>query len=67
MTEKKIDIQGMSCGHCVMAVRSELAKIPGVEVKKITVGSATVIFDERAVPIDRIYAAIREAGYAPAG
>jgi copper chaperone len=67
MTEKNIDIQGMSCGHCVMAVRRELAKIPGVEVKTIAVGSATVIFDEHAVPLDRIYRAIREAGYVPAG
>jgi len=29
--ETNLSIQGMSCGHCVGAVRDALAKVPGVD------------------------------------
>jgi len=63
MVEKEIRIQGMSCHHCVMAVRKELMKIPGLVVKEVSVGSALVEFDETKVAESRIAAAVQEAGY----
>ena len=67
MVEKEIRIQGMSCHHCVMAVKKELAKIPGLVVKEVSIGSALVQFDETKVTESRIAAAVEEAGYQVTG
>ena len=56
-------IDGMSCGHCVMAVRRALQGIDGVEVQEVKVGTATVAFDPGAVSTDRLTQAIAEEGY----
>ena len=63
MTEKKIDIEGMTCGHCVMAVRRELSKLPGMNVKDVSIGSASVAYDESKITPQQISAAVEEAGY----
>ena len=55
-------ISGMSCGHCVAAVKSALDAAPGVVVKDVAVGSATVALDAATDP-DVALEAIREAGY----
>jgi len=67
MKETELKIQGMSCNHCVMSVRKELSKIPGVEVKDVRIGSARVSYDERAVTSARLAEAIAEAGYSVTG
>jgi copper chaperone len=69
MEQTTIAIQGMSCGHCVAAVRGALAGLDGVQVQEVTVGSATVAYDPRAVSAEQIAAAIEDEGYAvqPAG
>ena len=63
MIEKEIRIQGMTCHHCVMAVKKELMKIPDLVVKEVSIGSALVQFDEKKVTESRIAAAVEEAGY----
>jgi copper chaperone len=65
MTTKEIKIEGMSCGHCEMAVRKELSKLDDVKVKKVKIGEAIVEFDENKTNEQKIYAAIEEAGYKP--
>ena len=65
MTEKTISIQGMTCNHCVMAVKRELMKLPAVQVKDVQIGSASVAYDESKVNPAQIGAAIAEAGYTP--
>jgi len=55
-------ISGMSCGHCVAAVKSALAGVPGVAVQNVTIGSATVALDPATNP-DAALNAVREAGY----
>jgi len=52
----------MSCGHCVAAVKSALDAVPGIEVRNVTIGSATVALDNATSP-DTALAAVREAGY----
>lgn len=64
MEQTTIAIQGMSCGHCVAAVRGALAGLDGVQVQEVTVGSATVAYDPRAVSAEQIAAAIEDEGYA---
>ena len=60
--EKTFNIDGMSCGHCVMAVEKELGKLE-IEKKKIEIGSAKISFDLEIVSEENIKDAIEEAGY----
>lgn len=63
MKEYLIRIDGMSCHHCVMAVRKKLATLSGVEVKDVTIGSARVVYDESRVSAEDLRSAVEEAGY----
>ena len=45
MKQLKLEVAGMSCNHCVAAVRAALDSVPGVNVEQVQVGSATVSFD----------------------
>jgi copper chaperone len=63
MVEKEIKIQGMSCHHCVMAVKRELAKLQGLQVKDVKIGSAVVAYDETVVTPSQLSVAVEEAGY----
>lgn len=57
-----LEISGMSCGHCVAAVKSALHAAPGVAVQDVTIGSATVTLEPQISP-DIVLGAVREAGY----
>ena len=63
MTRKEIRIEEMTCDHCVMAVRKELAKVPDLHTINVRIGSAYLVVDELKVNISDINAAIEEAGY----
>ena len=63
MERTTIAIQGMSCGHCVAAVKGALGQL-GVEVQEVKVGSATVAYDPQAVTPERIAQAVSAEGYA---
>ena len=63
MTQATIDIQGMSCGHCVNAVNRALAALPGVEIDSVRMGGADVRFDEKVTDAERLEAAVTDAGY----
>ncbi len=60
--EKTFKIDGMSCGHCVMAVETELKKL-AIEKNKVEIGSAKVSFDAEKVSEENIKDVIEEAGY----
>ena len=60
--EKTFKVDGMSCGHCVMAVEKELNKLE-IEKKKVEIGSAKINFDAEKVSEENIKDAIEEAGY----
>jgi copper chaperone len=57
-----ITISGMSCGHCVAAVRKALAGVAGVEVQEVQIGTAVVGVDS-PVTLAAATAAIEDAGY----
>lgn len=63
MAALELKISGMSCGHCVNAVREALEELDGVEVQRVEIGSASVSYDPaRSAPAD-IERAIENAGY----
>ncbi|MEO8336655.1 MAG: heavy-metal-associated domain-containing protein [bacterium] len=58
-----LDIDGMSCGHCVGSVRKALAALDGVAVDAVTVGSADVRYDPNKTSTEAVLEAVAEAGY----
>lgn len=61
-------VTGMTCEHCVAAVRSEIAGIEGVtgvDIDLVAGGTSTVTVTGGATD-DQIAAAVDEAGYAMA-
>ncbi len=63
MKTMNLKIEGMSCGHCVMAVKKELSKLPGVTVESVEIGKARVQVEEATVSSERLAKAVEEAGY----
>jgi copper chaperone len=59
----KLEVSGMSCGHCVGAVREALAAVPGVKVDQVNIGSASVTFDETKTTVSDLVDAVSDAGY----
>ncbi|MBX7223845.1 MAG: cation transporter [Blastocatellia bacterium] len=62
-TNTILQIEGMSCGHCVKAVESALQSVSGVTVKAVAIGSAEISFNPEQVSRDSIAAALDDAGY----
>jgi copper chaperone len=57
-------VTGMSCQHCVAAVRDEVGKVDGVTSVAVDLASGAVTIESDA-PVDpaAVTAAIEEAGY----
>lgn len=60
--KKTLEISGMSCGHCVHAVKSALESLDGVRVEDVRIGSAVVDVDE-SVADDVLREAVDEEGF----
>lgn len=63
MERLNLTIEGMTCEHCLRAVRGRLEHTPGVTVKDVQIGSATVEFDPATTKVDDIEEAIADEGY----
>jgi copper chaperone CopZ len=57
-----LEIEGMSCVHCVRAVVTGLGGVPGITGADVTIGRAVVDHGPR-VTIARLREAIEVAGY----
>ncbi len=64
MSETVVTVAGMTCGHCVVAVRDEISKLPGVASVEVDLETGTVRIAADPPP-DRaaLSAAVDEAGY----
>jgi copper chaperone len=60
-----INIEGMSCDHCVKAVTTTVSALPGIN--KITVdlptGTATIEYDPTQTPLKTIKSEIEDQGF----
>lgn len=63
METRELTISGMSCGHCIAAVRTALTELPGVEVESVAVGKAVVKIEPGAVTDGALIDAVQDAGY----
>jgi copper chaperone CopZ len=63
MERLHLTIEGMTCEHCVRAVRGRLEKTAGVKVGDVQVGSATLEYDPARTDVEQIEDAIADEGY----
>ena len=62
--ERQYAVTGMTCGHCVGAVSSEVGKLSGVEAVEVDLAGGTVTVRGDGFTDDQVAAAVDEAGYA---
>jgi copper chaperone len=65
MEQMSLRIAGMSCSGCVNSVRNALARLPGVQVREVEVGSATLAYDPGLSTPESIRSAVVKAGFEP--
>ncbi|MEO5816227.1 MAG: cation transporter [Gemmatimonadaceae bacterium] len=58
-----LEIDGMSCGHCVGSVKKALDALDGVSVDAVAVGSADLRYDPTKTSADSVLEAVADAGY----
>jgi copper chaperone len=65
MVQETLNIEGMSCDHCVMRVGRAIASVQGVIEVDVNLRKkkAVVNFEETITDIEEIKSAVREAGY----
>jgi copper chaperone len=63
MSNLHIEIVGMTCEHCVRAVKNRLSATPGVSVNDVKVGSADIQLDESKSTMADVEEAISDEGY----
>lgn len=63
MPSLHVEIEGMTCEHCVRAVRNRLSATSGVEVTDVKIGSADIQYDPAKVSTSDIEDAISDEGY----
>jgi copper chaperone len=63
MSKLSLTIEGMSCTHCVAAVKGALSGLPGVEIEDVSIGAATLSYDPSRTSVDAIVDAVNDEGY----
>lgn len=58
-----LHLSGMTCQHCVRAVRAALEGVPGVTVEDVDIGTARVQYDDETVQRDALRRAVEREGY----
>jgi copper chaperone len=59
----ELNVEGMSCMHCVKAVTEALSEVPGVtEVREVSLEKGTASVEGAPEP-EALVAAVKEAGY----
>jgi copper chaperone len=65
MIRKILDVEGMSCDHCKMAVTKAVSALEGVDSVEVSLenNTATVEFEESKLLLKTIKEAIEAQGY----
>lgn len=65
MEKAVINVEGMSCGHCVKAVESAVTALPGIAVVNVDLLGKTVSveYDPAKCTLDTIMSEIDEQGF----
>ena len=65
MEKVTLNVQGMSCGHCVKAVEGSVGALKGISSVKVDLKGAKVDieFNEKEVSVDQMKETIEDQGY----
>jgi copper chaperone len=63
MQQLTLEVHGMSCGHCVNAVKQALAEVPGVTIQNVSIGQAVVTYEPDKTKTTDITDALADIGY----
>lgn len=63
MTDLRIQIDGMTCQHCVMRVKQAIESLPGIQDVTVEIGTVSISFDASVIQQKEIEEAIVTAGY----
>ncbi|WEG12131.1 copper chaperone CopZ [Pullulanibacillus sp. KACC 23026] len=60
-----LDVKGMTCGHCKMAVNGALTDLDGVQKVDVNLetGKVSVEFDSSKVSLEQMKEAVEDQGY----
>ena len=63
-TTSTYQVTGMTCGHCVQAITTEIGALPGVEEVHVDLSSGSVVVASlQPLAESDVAAAVHEAGY----
>ncbi len=63
-TRSTFQVEGMTCGHCVSSVQSEVSAIAGVTAVDVDLATGRVtVTSDAAIDPDAVRAAVEGAGY----
>ena len=67
MTQEIIKVEGMSCMHCQLRVKKAVEAVEGVTKADVNLQTKQVVIDyeEGKANLEKVKAAITEAGYEP--
>jgi copper chaperone len=63
MESVHLNIEGMTCEHCVRAIDNRLRRTPGVEVERVVVGAVDLRYEPSRISLDEISEVISDEGY----
>lgn len=63
MTKATLQVEGMSCGHCVSSIEGALKKLGATAKVDLAGKSVTVEYDEQQLSLEAIKEAIEDQGY----
>ncbi|NOU83066.1 copper ion binding protein [Paenibacillus sp. LMG 31459] len=63
MSNVTLNVEGMSCGHCVSAVEKAVSGVGAAAKVDLPAKTVAVEFDENTISLDAIKAAIEDQGY----
>ena len=65
MKDITLEVKGMTCGHCKMAVEGALKELEGVTGSEVDLetGKVKVIYDETKVTVEAMKEAVEDQGY----
>ncbi|MFE6135678.1 copper chaperone CopZ [Bacillus sp. NPDC057893] len=65
MEQLTLQVEGMSCGHCVNSIESNVKELNGVEQVKVQLaeGTVEVTIDSSIITLKDIVSVIEEQGY----
>ena len=63
MEQRSYTVDGMTCAHCVSAVRAEVGAVPGLSVLDVSLATKRVQVAGHDIDDAAVLAAVAEAGY----